>query len=72
MEFKRESVSVMKDCLLKSDSSGSTIMYLGLDIDLSEDLSLLVTFLLVTFSWFFSWLFRGPHLPRKTVFVAFS
>ena len=34
----------------------------------SEDFSLLVTFLLVTFSW----LFRGPHLLRKTVFGRFS
>ena len=41
----------------------------------SEDFSLLVTFLLVTFSWLFrgfSWLFRGPHLLGKTVFGRFS
>ena len=45
----------------------------------SEDFSLLVTFLLVTFSWFFRvffvafpWLFRGPHLLGKTVFGHFS
>ena len=36
--------------------------------DFSEDFSLLVTFLLVTFSW----LFRGPHLLGKTVFGRFS
>ena len=35
---------------------------------LSEDFSLLVAFLLVTFSW----LFRGPHLLGKTVFGCFS
>ena len=34
----------------------------------SEDFSLLVTFLLVTFLW----LFRGPHLLGKTVFGPFS
>ena len=34
----------------------------------SEDFSLLVAFLLVTFSW----LFRGPLLSRKTVFGPFS
>ena len=34
----------------------------------SEDFSLLVAFLLVTFLW----LFRGPHLSRKTVFGPFS
>ena len=34
----------------------------------SEDFALLVTFLLVTFSW----LFRGPHLIGKTVFGPFS
>ena len=34
----------------------------------SEDFSLLVTFLLVTFSW----LLRGPHLLRKTVLRSFS
>ena len=33
----------------------------------SEDFSLLVAFLLVTFSW----LFRGPLLSRKTVFGPF-
>ena len=33
-----------------------------------EDFSLLVAFLLVTFSW----LFRGPLLSRKTVFGPFS
>ena len=32
-----------------------------------DDFSLLVTLLLVTCSW----LFRGPHLPRITVFVPF-
>ena len=26
----------------------------------------------VAFSWFFSWLFRGPHLLGKTVFGPFS
>ena len=35
---------------------------------ISEDFSLLVAFLLVTFSW----LFRGPLLSRKTVFGPFS
>ena len=47
--------------------------------ELSEDFSLLVAFLLVTFSWLFrgffvvfSWLFRGPLLSRKTVFGPFS
>ena len=42
---------------------------------LSEDFSLLVAFLLVTFSWLyvvFSWLFRGPLLSGKTVFGPFS
>ena len=38
------------------------------DRHLSEDFSLLVAFLLVTFSW----LFRGPLLSRKTVFGPFS
>ena len=37
-------------------------------LEFSEDFSLLVTFLLVTSLW----LFRGPHLPRKTVFAAIS
>ena len=35
---------------------------------ISEDFSLLVAFLLVTFPW----LFRGPLLSRKTVFGPFS
>ena len=41
---------------------------------MSEDFSLLVTILLVTFGFFvvFSWLFRGPHLLGKTVFGPFS
>ena len=57
------------------------------DLGLSEDFSLLVAFLLVTFSWLFRdfsvafpWLFRGPLLSRKKqclglfrgFFVAFS
>ena len=50
-----------------------------LDEVCSEDFSLLVAFLLVTFSWLFrgffvvfSWLFRDPLLSRKTVFGPFS
>ena len=31
-----------------------------------------MAFLLVTFSWVFSWLFRGPLLSRNTVFGPFS
>ena len=42
--------------------------FISIDFCHSEDFSLLVAFLLVTFSW----LFRGPLLSRKTVFGPFS
>ena len=49
-------------CLCETKNQG------GASHHFSEDFSLLVAFLLVTFSW----LFRGPLLSRKTVFEPFS